>query len=97
MAKLSDIQIRHETRICQVEHEVGLFHCWEQYADVISPGLTVGSHPGGQYARVYGIVEFTNDVRRVDPSKIMFIDETNNYLNNFAKLKALEEKKDVSN
>lgn len=82
MAKLSDIQIKHETRICQVEHEVGLFHCWEQYMT------------GGQIAQVYGIVEFTNDVRRVDPSKIMFIDETNNWLHTFAKLKALKEKKD---
>ena len=50
------------------------------YADVIAPGLTVGSHPGGQYGRVYGIVEFEDGVERVDPPNIKFIDEPNVYL-----------------
>ena len=72
-----NIQIRHKTRLCEVEDRVGYFHCWEQYADVIAPGLTIGSHPGGQFARVYGIVEFADVVERVDPSKIIFIDEDN--------------------
>lgn len=75
MASLSDITIWHKTRLCMIDDKVGYFHCWEQYADVIAPGLTVGSHLGGQYSRVYGIVEFTDGVERVDPSKIKFIDE----------------------
>lgn len=60
-----------------IDDKVGYFHCWEQYADIIAPGLIVGSHPGGQYARVFGIVEFGDGVERVDPSKIKFIDEGN--------------------
>lgn len=83
MATMRDIEIKHETRICQVDHEVGLFHCWEQYMDVVAPGLYVGSHPGGQIARVYGIVEFTNDVRRIDPSRIRFIDSKNKCLGKY--------------
>ena len=78
MANLSDLNtvtIRYEARICKVNDRVGYFHCWEQYADVIAPGLTIGSHPGGQYSRVFGIVEFKDGVERVDTSKIKFIDE----------------------
>lgn len=40
----------------------------------------VGSNPGGQYSRVFGIVEFDDRIERVDPTKIQFIDETHNYL-----------------
>lgn len=52
MASLCDITIKKELRLCKVDKELGYFHCWEQYGDVISPGLTIGSHPGGQYSRV---------------------------------------------
>lgn len=76
----SNIEITYKTRKCKVNDRLGYFHCWEQYADVIAPGLTVGSHPGGQYARVFGIVEFADGVERVDPSKIKFIDEENEAL-----------------
>lgn len=74
MAGFADIRVENELRFCKVDKKIGYFHCWEQYADVISPGLTVGSHPGGQYSRVFGIVEFDDGVERVDPSKIKFID-----------------------
>lgn len=66
-----------ELRLCKVNEEFGYFHCWEQYADVMAPGLTVGSHPGGQYYRVFGIVEFNDGIERVDPEKIKFVDEFN--------------------
>lgn len=36
-----------------------------------------GGHPGGQIGQVYGIVEFRDGVRRVDPSSIKFCDEKN--------------------
>lgn len=70
MAALSDITIKKELRLCKVGKETGYFHCWEQYSDVIAPGLTVGSHPGGQYSRVFGIVEFDDGVERVSAEKI---------------------------
>lgn len=48
MASLSDITVKKELRLCKVGKELGYFHCWEQYGDVIFPGIAVGSHPGGQ-------------------------------------------------
>ena len=48
MATLSNITVKKELRLCKVNKELGYFHCWEQYADVIAPGLTVGSHPFGE-------------------------------------------------
>ena len=80
MATLSNITVKKELRLCKVDEELGYFHCWEQYADVISPGLAVGSHPGGQYSRIFGIIEFDDRIERVDPSKVQFVDETHNFL-----------------
>lgn len=80
MASLSDITVKKELRLCKVDKELGYFHCWEQYGDVISPGLMVGSHPGGQYSRVFGVIEFDDRIERVDPSKIQFVDEIHNFL-----------------
>ena len=81
MATLSDITVKKELRLCKVNKELGYFHCWEQYADVIAPGLAVGSHLGGQYSRIYGIIEFDDRIERVDPSNIQFVDETHTFLN----------------
>ena len=36
-----------------------------------------GDHPGGQIRQVYGIVEFKDGVRRIDPAKIKFCDDEN--------------------
>lgn len=36
-----------------------------------------GGHPAGQIGQVYGIVEFKDGVRRVDPVFIKFCDEEN--------------------
>ena len=72
-----NIEIEHKTRSCTVGGESGYFHCWEQYADVITPGLTIGSQQGGQFFRVYGIVEFADRVEQVEPFRIKFTDEKN--------------------
>lgn len=71
-----NIEIEYKTRSCTVGGESGYFHCWEQYADVIAPG----SQQGGQFSRVYGIVEFTDRVERVEPFRIKFTDEENAFL-----------------
>lgn len=88
MASLSDITIKKERRLCKVGKELGYFHCWEQYGDVIFPVLTVGSHPdpGGQYSRVFGIVEFYDQIERVDPTKIQFVDATHERLLEYSKM-----------
>ena len=75
-----NIEIEYKTRFCTVDGESGYFHCWEQYADVITPGLTIGSQQGGQFSRVYGIVEFADRVERVEPFRIKFTDEENEFL-----------------
>ena len=75
--RMDDEDAKKELRLCKVGKKIGYFHCWEQYADVMAPGLTVGSHQGGQYYRVFGIVEFNDGIERVDPEKIKFIDEYN--------------------
>lgn len=79
------IEVEYKTRMCKVGDEIGSFQCWEQYADVIAPGLTIGSHPGGQFSRVYAIVEFSDRVERVDPSKIKFVDEKNGVIKGWNK------------
>ncbi len=73
-------EIKWETRLCEVNGELGYFHCWEHWSNVIDASPLRGGHPGGQIGQVYGVVEFSGEVRRVDPSKIRFKDETNDVL-----------------
>lgn len=96
MASLSDFTFKKEHRLCKVGKEFGYFHCWEQYGDVIFPGLTVDSHseyPGGQYSRVFGIVEFYDQIERVDPTKIQFVDEANERLLEYSQMITWKEEK----
>ena len=86
MALLNNITIKKELRLCKVGEELGYFHCWEQYGDVIFPGLMVGSNPGGQYSRVFGIVEFDDRVTRIEPSKIKFVDEVHDVLHAYSEM-----------
>lgn len=85
MAKLNDITVKHELRLCKVRDELGYFHCWEQWANVVDASPMVGGHPGGQVSYVMGIIEFDNGVRRVDPTLIKFCDEINDGLTMMAK------------
>lgn len=71
-----------ERRLCIVKGRAGYFLGFEQYSDVIEPSLLQGGHPGGQYSRVYGLVEFAflegghdlTCIKRVSPTDIKFID-----------------------
>ena len=60
--------------------DLGSFHCWEHWANVIDASPLRGGHPGGQISQVYGIVEFSDGVRRIEPTKINFTDEDNMWL-----------------
>ena len=73
-------EIKWETRLCEVNGELGYFHCWEHWSNVIDASPLRGGHPGGQIGQVYGLVEFKDGVRRVDPVKICFKDEINDAL-----------------
>lgn len=82
------MNVEFPTRLCEVKGELGYFHLWERWSNVI-PGVTIaqqgrkmfgflrGGHPADQIEQVYGIVEFKDGVRRVDPVSIKFCDEEN--------------------
>ena len=70
-----DITVKFERRLCKVNNELGYFHCWEHYSEPVPAGLTIGSPPAGVISYVSGIVEFEDDIRRVDPTAIKFCDE----------------------
>lgn len=74
---MNDIKIRYETRGCLVDGRPGLFHCWEHWSNLVDESPLRGGHPGGQVGQVYGIVEFSDGVRRIEPTKINFTDEDN--------------------
>lgn len=74
---MARIDINFPTRLCEVSGELGYFHLWEQWTNVVDASPLRGGHPAGQIGQVYGIVEFKDGVRRVDPTKIKFCDEEN--------------------
>lgn len=74
MAPLN-FKIHWETRLCTVEGENGYFHTWEQYSKPVEASPLRGGAPAGVFSKIYGIVEFADGVRRVDPAHIKFCDE----------------------
>ena len=92
MSAMSNITIRNELRLCEVDGEVGYFHTWEHRANVVDASPMIGGHPGGQISYILGIVEFSDGVKRVDPTSIKFGDETNDILKEFNEMKKLREK-----
>ena len=71
------MNVEFPTRLCEVKGELGYFHLWEQWSNVVDASLLRDGHPAGQIGQVYGIVEFKDGVRRVDPVSIKFCDEEN--------------------
>lgn len=71
------MNVEFPMRLCEVNGELGYFHLWEQWSNVVDASLLRGGHPAGQIGQVYGIVEFKDGVRRVDPVSIKFCDEEN--------------------
>ena len=64
------------------KEEKALFHCWEQWSDVVAASILKGGHPGGQISEIYGIVELEDGtVKKVYPQLIRFID---NQFNDYA-------------
>lgn len=80
MARMN-FNIKCETRLCEVNGELGYFHIWEQWSYVFDASPMIGGQPEGQFSHVYGIVEFSDGVRRVDPYQIKFCDDENAILN----------------
>lgn len=76
----TEIEIKKETRLCKVGDEYGYFHTWEQYSVPIPESPLIGGAPAGVVAQIFGIVEFADGVRRVQPYEIIFCDEQSDYL-----------------
>lgn len=81
-----NMTIEWGTRLCTVKGESGYFHTWEHYSKPLPASPLVGGEPAGVFSQVFGIVEFKDGIRRVDPTTIVFRDEEN------AALKVFEEK-----
>lgn len=80
-----NLEIRLETRLCKVEGKLGYFHTWEHYSQPVEASPLVGGAPAGVVSRVFGIVEFPDCVRSIEPELIQFCDEQNAILGEMAK------------
>lgn len=72
-----NISVSWELRLCEVNGMLGYFHTWEHYSRPAEASPLVGGAPAGVIGQVFGIVEFPDGVKRVEPYKIKFCDEQN--------------------
>lgn len=77
------MEVKQERRLCKVKGEIGYFHAWENYSKPLADSPLVGGEPAGVFSKIFGIVEFEDGVRRVDPTGIKFCDEENEILSVF--------------
>ena len=76
-----------QTRACTVNGELGYFHIWEHFSKPLPESPLMGGAPAGVFSKIFGIVEFADGVRRVDPVDIKFCDEENASLQAYDKFK----------
>lgn len=74
--------VEQGTTLCKVYDKFGYFHAWEHYSKPM-----IGGPPDGVFSKIFGIVEFANGVRRVDPTDINFCDDENEALKELDKTK----------
>lgn len=75
-----NMQMEWKTRLCKVGKKLGHFHTWEYFSKPLEASPMIGGAPSGVFSKVFGIVEFSDGVSRVDPSDIVFCDEENSSL-----------------
>lgn len=83
--RVGDMQIEWKTRLCTVNDKLGYFHAWEHYSKPLEASPLIGGAPAGVFSKIFGIVEFSDGVRRVDPTDICFCDEENQMLSEMEK------------
>lgn len=76
---------KNELRLCMVDGKAGYFHTWEHYSKPIEASPLIGGAPAGVFSIVFGIVEFSDGVKRIDPSYIKFCDDENQFLHTLNK------------
>jgi len=74
-----------QTRACTVNGEFGYFHVWEHYSKPLPASPLLGGAPAGVFSCMFGIVEFADGVRRINPIDIKFCDEENAMLQAYTK------------
>lgn len=89
-----NMQMEWKTRLCQVGEKIGYFHAWEYYSKPLEASLLMGGAPAGVFSKMFDIVEFSDGVRRVDPSEIVFCDEENEMLSEMEKIRKENESND---
>lgn len=89
-----NMQIEWKTRLCQVGKKLGYFHTWEHYSKPLEASPMIGGAPAGVFSKMFGIVEFLDGVKRVDPSEIVFCDEENQMLSEMEKTRKERESND---
>lgn len=73
--------MRKHLRTCRYMDENYLFHCFEQFSNVIGASCAIGGHPAGQLSQTFALIEGERgNIERVDPTMITFTDnEFDNY------------------
>lgn len=89
----SDITVKQERRLCEVNGKIGYFHCWEHYSRPVEPSPMIGGAPGGVISFVRAIVEFPEGIGYVDPKDLKFRDEENVYLHRLQKIEDMRKEK----
>lgn len=62
-------------RTCRYKNESYIFHCFEQYSNVVGESIAIGGHSAGQISLVFALIEDRKgNIYRVDPTAITFTD-----------------------
>lgn len=63
-------------RTCKYKDENYIFHCFEQWSNVIGESPMIGGHSAGQISLVFAIIEDgKGNIHRVEPTMITFTDD----------------------
>ena len=63
-------------RTCRYKNENYIFHCFEQWSNVVGESIAIGGHSAGQISMVYAIIEDgKGNIHRVEPTMITFTDD----------------------
>ena len=73
-------ELKKSTRLCKVGDRIGYFHAWEHYSKPLEASPLIGGAPAGVFSCMFAIVEFSDGIERVDPTRVHFCDETNSFL-----------------
>lgn len=72
-------------RTCTYEDKKYIFHCFEQWSNVIGESPMIGGHSAGQISHVFALIEDEKgNIYRVEPTMVKFTDDK--FLNYFHEL-----------